>query len=593
MLTWIQTQAKWVIVIGIVFISAGLLLVDQQNLQTPSMEPVAVINGKKIDYSEFQGQYASRARGLGGQESEQEKAQLRRRILNEYAQRDGLRQSLEELAITGSDIEAYQHVMMNPPSQIKQMEQFMTDSVFDPSKWASFYMSDSAVQMQGLRGLEQQVKANTIPMNQLSMFISMGVQTTDLEARFKIGNAKNRYKLQYVSTPLDSFDVDKVTDEEIESYFQTANDSFYVKEDQAKAVMVYLPIKPTEKDFEIQKEIAQDFLYELKNGVSFEKVALNSDDQATASKGGSLGDFQSGMLWPKALRKAAIQLDSGEISGVIRSRLGFHVVKSDGKRVEGGDTLMKISHILTKVIAGTETLADLKTRLETQHSELETTPNWEEYARENSLNYKTTNWFQRGGVIDEGYFSGLSSFIFSDKSKDGISDVISNDAYVAIFKEFKKTRAGERLKAPHAAAIRKYVKKDKQERAALKYLKDLELPQKNISNWVSSQRKIQYDTTGFVGLESSVSRFGFANPHLGRIFKSNKNEWIRFSSGRYAFMARWVESQPALSQQYERELTQTKQNIGQRSRQMASTLWMNSLIDQAQVEENLYQYYSE
>lgn len=595
MLTWIQTQAKWVIVIGIVFISAGLLLVDQQSLQTQTMDPVAVIDGDKIEYSEFHSQYINRVRGLGGQDSEQDKAQLRRRILNEYAQRKGIQKVLSELDIQGSDIEAYQYVLFNPPPQVKQIPQFQTDSVFDIRKWQAFYMSDSSSQMQGLRGLEAQVKANNIPINQLNMLVALGVQTTDLEARFKISNAKNRYKLQYLSVALDSFQVPEATDAEVQEYFAQAKDSFYVTQAQAQAEMVYLPIAPTEQDFEVQKEIAQDFLHEIKNGVPFAQVALNSDDEATASQGGSLGDYQLGLRWPQAVREAAFKLDSGEVSGVVRSRLGYHVIMSHGTKEVNGEKLVKASHILTKVIAGTETMTALKDSLEAQAEALSEAEDWATYAKANGLEHKTTSWFTRGQSIDEGYFSGLSSHIFNTKSQAATSDVISNENYVAIFKKAKLVQAGERLMEPHVESIRATLKKQKQQEAAKKFLAQLkpQVPVTGLSKFAASQAQVELDTTDYVGLESSVARFGFANPKVAQIFKASKGEWTQVETDRYAFLARWVDNQEVLDKQYAVELPRTKQNLNQRSQQMAATLWMSSLIDQAVIEEDLYRYYSE
>lgn len=597
MLTWIQTQAKWVIVIGIVFISLGLLLIDTQSLQAPTQAPVATVNGEEIDYKEFHTQYLNRIRGLGGQDSEQDKAQLRMTILKEYAQRGAMVSTIDDLDIEGSDLEAYQYVLFNPPAQVKQFPQFQTDSVFDLRKWQAFYTSDSVTQMQGLRGLEAQVKSNTIPVQQLTQFVALGVQTSDLEAKFKIENAKNRYKLQYLSVPLNEFKVAEPTDAEVDAYFAQEVDSFYVAEDQAQAEMVYLPIKPTEEDFTVQKEIVNDYLHEIKNGVPFEQVAVNSDDEATAAVGGSLGDYQLGLRWPKSVRDAAYALDSGEVSQVVRSRFGYHIIKSFGKKVQGQDTLVKASHILSKVIAGTETISALKDKLEESISTLSETEDWAAFAKSNELQYKTTSWFQQAAPIEEGYFAGLSGHVFHAESPKAVSDVISNTEYVAVFRPKAVVKAGSRLKEAFIPAIKQQIRTQKQAQAAKDFLAQIKTQApKSYSELVKiseSDAKINVDTTDFVGLESSVARFGFANPKVAQIFKAPQGEWTQLETDRYAFLAKWVENQPVLPQQYEVELPRTRQNLDQRAQQMASTLWMNSLISQAKIESNLHEMYSQ
>ena len=51
-----------------------------------------------------------------------------------------------------------------------------------------------------------------------------------------------------------------------------------------------------------------------------------SEDTSTRKEGGDLGYFKKGELLP-ALEKEAMRLQVGEVSGLIRTELGFHILK--------------------------------------------------------------------------------------------------------------------------------------------------------------------------------------------------------------------------------------------------------------------------
>lgn len=74
---------------------------------------------------------------------------------------------------------------------------------------------------------------------------------------------------------------------------------------------------------------AQDVLKKLKAGASFEDLARQySVDKSSAAKGGSLGAFKRGDLLP-GFENAAIALKPGEISGIIKTSLGYHIIRRD------------------------------------------------------------------------------------------------------------------------------------------------------------------------------------------------------------------------------------------------------------------------
>jgi len=77
---------------------------------------------------------------------------------------------------------------------------------------------------------------------------------------------------------------------------------------------------------------AQTALNRLKAGDTFEQVAKEmSKDPATAVHGGKLAPFRHGMLVPE-FENAAAALRNGQISGIVKTQFGFHIIKKIGEK---------------------------------------------------------------------------------------------------------------------------------------------------------------------------------------------------------------------------------------------------------------------
>ena len=86
---------------------------------------------------------------------------------------------------------------------------------------------------------------------------------------------------------------------------------------------------------------------------SFEKVAKEASEGESAKNGGDLGWSTESQLVPEISEKAFL-MQTGEISPVIRSPLGFHIVKLEEKKLEDGNDMVHIRQIFVK----TDTFGD-------------------------------------------------------------------------------------------------------------------------------------------------------------------------------------------------------------------------------------------
>jgi peptidyl-prolyl cis-trans isomerase C len=115
----------------------------------------------------------------------------------------------------------------------------------------------------------------------------------------------------------------KVSDEDMKKFYEQNKDKFKTGE-QIKASHILVK---TEKE-------AKDILAQLKSGGKFEELAKKSSVDSSSAKGGDLGWFGKGSMVP-AFEKAALALKEGQISDVVKSDFGFHIIKLTGKRPAG------------------------------------------------------------------------------------------------------------------------------------------------------------------------------------------------------------------------------------------------------------------
>jgi peptidyl-prolyl cis-trans isomerase C len=102
----------------------------------------------------------------------------------------------------------------------------------------------------------------------------------------------------------------------------------------------HILIRTNPQDPDMQKaearQKAQEALARAQKGEPFEKIAQQmSQDEGSASQGGDLGWFGKGQM-VAPFDSAAFALKPGELSSVIQTQYGYHVIKLEGTRVGEG-----------------------------------------------------------------------------------------------------------------------------------------------------------------------------------------------------------------------------------------------------------------
>ncbi len=196
------------------------------------------------------------------------------------------------------------------------------------------------------------------------------VSPQEIEREYKTRNDK--IKIQYVKLPTDKFKAEvKTTPEELRAYFDAHKGAYMTPEkrnlgiividqakleqavnpsdadllkvynqnkdqfrtqDRVKARHILLTTTGKSKDEEVAiKAKAENLLKQLKGGADFAKLATeNSQDPGSASKGGDLGWITHGQTVPE-FDKAAFSMKPGEISDLIKTQYGYHIIQVQEK----------------------------------------------------------------------------------------------------------------------------------------------------------------------------------------------------------------------------------------------------------------------
>ncbi|WP_010283526.1 peptidylprolyl isomerase [Bacillus timonensis] len=113
---------------------------------------------------------------------------------------------------------------------------------------------------------------------------------------------------------------------------KAAMDEIEVKEGEvikASHILVQVPQEATEEQKAEAKKKIDEAKKKLDNGEKFEDVAKEYSDDGSAQNGGDLGWFGKGRMVPE-FEEAAFALKEGEVSDIVESQYGYHIIKVTG-----------------------------------------------------------------------------------------------------------------------------------------------------------------------------------------------------------------------------------------------------------------------
>ncbi len=255
--------------------------------------------------------------------------------------------------------------------KIKNMKAFQQDGAFDNNSYhaivqsqgmgvkefENLFRNDLAVQqlqdavtrssiigqseLNILNQIQQQSRdINYLQIDDISFLSDINVNDDQVKEYFELNGARYKHpemvSISYVELTTDDMAKNIPVDEEAVRQLYDDYVASLSSKEQRKARHILVALA-TDADADIQeqkKALADDLLIRINKGESFESLAKeHSEDPGSASSGGELGWVSKGMMVP-AFEAALFKLEKGQVSDVVKSNFGYHIIRFDDAKLE-------------------------------------------------------------------------------------------------------------------------------------------------------------------------------------------------------------------------------------------------------------------
>ncbi|MEE8575647.1 MAG: peptidylprolyl isomerase [candidate division Zixibacteria bacterium] len=180
----------------------------------------------------------------------------------------------------------------------------------------------------------------------LSALAAEGLSVRDLRKRYKAEVENQLLKQKFIQRKLYSVSVSR---HEVEVFHEEFADSIPFQPEGVKLGHILLKVTAAKAIEDSVKALSSELRQRILDGADFATLSARYSSMGAGENGGDLGYISKDDVVEEFAR-AAYTLDIGDISGVIRTQFGYHVIKCEGKRAEK----LKLRHILLSVVPGAD-----------------------------------------------------------------------------------------------------------------------------------------------------------------------------------------------------------------------------------------------
>lgn len=184
-----------------------------------------------------------------------------------------------------------------------------------------------------------------------------------------------------------------VTDSEIKEFYDENIDDFPLRSEKDKLGMILINVSAGEKTRDKALKSIIEIKSKIDKGQSFTELAEKFSDCPSSKNGGDLGFFKRGLM-VKPFENAAFKLNVGEVSDIVETQFGYHIILMEEKK----DDEIRVRHILKKIEPSKDDRKNASELIYSIKEKLENGEDFAELARAHSMDDSSA---ANGGVIGE------------------------------------------------------------------------------------------------------------------------------------------------------------------------------------------------
>jgi peptidyl-prolyl cis-trans isomerase D len=390
---------------------------------------VASVEGREITVARFRQAYQRQMQAyrsqFGGNVDERMLKQLGidQRIVQQMIEEETALAEASRLGITVTDEEVRARIAAMPGLQ--ENGQFIGEQRYR-----------QLLQMQQppltVTDFEEQIRRG-VTIEKLRAALTNWISVSDKEAENEFLRRNEKVKLAVVSFPADKFREGlEATDAELTAYYDAHKNELKIPEKRkvkyalvdTQAIRNKIAVSPEDikrayeddeqqystpeqvrashilfktegKDDAAVKKQAEEVLAKAKAGADFAKLATQySEDEASKAKGGDLDFFSKGQMVPE-FDKAAFSMKPGEISDLVKSQYGYHIIKVIEKKPATKKTLEEVRPQIEDRLKWERAQAEAQRVAEEVAGKLKKPADFDGYAKGRGLTVGESSLFSR------------------------------------------------------------------------------------------------------------------------------------------------------------------------------------------------------
>lgn len=142
----------------------------------------------------------------------------------------------------------------------------------------------------------------------------------------------------------------EVSDDELKTYYET-NPELFKHPEMVRASHILVSLDAEANDAQKAEALAkiEEVAKKVKEGGDFAELAKANSDCPSSNNGGDLGFFKKGQM-VKPFEDAAFSMNSGEVSPIVETRFGYHIIKVTEKQEEGSYSMDQVKPQIQQVL---------------------------------------------------------------------------------------------------------------------------------------------------------------------------------------------------------------------------------------------------